>query len=173
MKGQLFLGELPWLSRHFEAKIFRLGRLQFCMGDVHEDIPEKGLRKGDPILEIHIPFGPKLTEEEARKSLAMAKEFFAAHFPEYDYKCFTCHSWLLDDKLKDYLDPGSNILKFSALFEKFGGEDTNALLRFIFRWDTQEENLPYVVCNTTFAARIKSAVMKGERFSEVLGVIAR
>lgn len=170
VKGEMFLGELPWLTRHFRFKLFRLGRLQFYMAPSHCDIPEKGLREGDPVLEVHIPFGPKLTPEEAAASFAMAKDFFAKYFPDYNYKCFTCHSWMLDDKLKDYLPESSNILKFSALFDKFQGEDNNALLRFIFRWDTQEENLPYVVCNTGFAARIKSAVMKGERFSEVLGV---
>lgn len=173
VKGELFLGELPWLSRHFQTKIFRLGRLQFCMAEAHGDIPAQGLRKGDPVLEVHIPFGPKLTMEEVERSFAMAKEFFPKYFPDFDYKCFTCHSWMLDEKLKDYLPQESNILKFADLFAKYEGEDNNALLRFIFRWDTHEENLPYAVCNNDFAAKIKKAVMGGERFSEVLGVIPR
>ena len=47
------------------------------------------------------------------------------------------------------------------------------LLAEVLHYDTHEENLPYAVCNNDFAAKIKKAVMGGERFSEVLGVIPR
>lgn len=173
VKGELFLGELHWLRRHMKAKIFRLGRLQFCMGDAEEDIPQEGIVKGDPVLEVHIPFGPKLTPEDAKASFALARKFFARYFPDYDYRCFTCHSWLLDEKLKAYLPAESNILRFAALFEAVHSDDSNALLRFIFRWDTNEENLSRAVANTAFAAKIQKAVMDGEQFHEVLGIVRK
>ena len=45
IKGELVLFELPWLRRHMSAKIFRLGRLQFCTGKAECDIPAIGAKK--------------------------------------------------------------------------------------------------------------------------------
>ncbi len=171
IKGELHLGELTWLSGHVSARLFRLGRLQFCMAGAECDIPEYNVKKGDNIIEVHIPKGDKLTADAVGDSVKRAKEFFARYFPEYKYACFTCHSWLLDEKLKEYLSPDSNIVKFGDMFDRIAQYDSNALLRYLCRWDTNELNLPYAVCPTPFAEKIKAAVLKGEQFHETLGVL--
>jgi predicted TIM-barrel fold metal-dependent hydrolase len=171
IKGELYLGELSWLTRHLGGKLFKLGRLQFCMAGAEQDIPAYGLAKGDNVIEIHIPRGGKMDAHAVQQSIEQAKIFFEKYFPEFLYSCFTCHSWLLDDTLKKYLPQDSNILQFWDLFEKISSQQSNALLQYLFRWDTNEVNLPNAVCRSAFAQKIKQAVLEGEQFHEVLGII--
>ena len=120
MKGTLFLGELEWLKLHMQFEMFRLGRLQFRMAKAYRDIPEAGIRKGDNVMEIHIPRGSKLDIGECERSIAWAKEFFARYFPEFAYTCFTCNSWLLDDTLKEENRQNKKdaVADFVAMYEK-------------------------------------------------------
>ncbi len=173
VKGRLYLGELSWLSRHLGAKIFRLGRLQYCKGEAAHDIPHLGIKQGDPILEVHIPAGESLTRESALASLDMARAFFGEHFPDYDYKCFTTHSWLLDETLKKYLPEQSGILAFASLFTAVEREPSLELLRYIFTWDTTRLNLRHRHPASSLAAAVQKAVLRGEIFYEVFGAIEK
>ena len=171
LKGELYLGELDWLKRHLEMRLFRLGRLQFCMGQSECDIPQRGVKAGDNVLEIHIPEGEPLSKEACSKAIEEAKNFFKEYFPEFDYKCFTCHSWLLDISLENFLKPESNILQFGRMFEAVHMEKSDAILKYIFRWDTTRENLRSVVSYNTFTEAVKRHVMQGGACYEVLGVL--
>ena len=115
MKGTLYLGELSWLSRHLQGKLFKLGRLQFCMAAAEEDIPAYGITKGENVMEIHIPRGGKLDLQEVQESIEQAKVFFAKYFPEFSYRCFTCHSWLLDK----FVISDIRFVQFSNFFHRF------------------------------------------------------
>ena len=171
VKGTLHLEELNWLSRHLTMKLFKIGRLQFCMGESEDDLPEFDVKAGDPVMEIHIQGEGKLDIEECQKSIDAAKIFFAEFFPDFKYKIFTCHSWLIDEDLKEFLPESSNIIKFGDMFHRARNDDSNALLRYIFRWDTNEINLRYAYSSSSFSEKIKAAVLKGKVFHETLGVI--
>lgn len=173
IKNYLYLGEIGWLSRHLKGKIFKLGRLQFCLGTNHGESKEDNLFNGDNVIEIHIPEGEKLTIEESKKSLDMARAFFEKFFPSYKYEYFTCHSWLLDDTLKKYLNENSNILKFASMFKIIDKNESYNLIKYIFTWDTTVINLPYKLSASNFANNVKSAVLKGETFYEKLGIIKK
>lgn len=173
VKGELYLGELGWLKRHFTVKIFELGRLQFATVNSRFDIPEFNIHIGDPVLEIHIPRGKSLDYAECDESFAKARKFFEKHFPDFKYKAFICSSWLLDDTLKKHLRENSNILAFAKRFTKISSVEAYSLLRFLFRWDTTIENLRNFTPKTSFAASIKDAVLAGEKFYATLGVIPR
>jgi hypothetical protein len=167
------LFELPWLRRHLSANIFRLGRLQFCTGKAECDIPAIGAKKEDPVLEVHIPEGEKLSTEACLAAFDKARAFFAKYYPDFSFSCFTCHSWLLDETLRKYLSDGSNILRFGDLFTRLHADKSDALLHYIFRWDTTEKNLSEFAPKSAFAARIKSAVESGVAFHETYGYVAR
>ena len=81
LKNELYLGELSWLARHLGARLFRLGRLQFCIAGAEHDIPSYGIKEGDTVIEVHIPEGERLTVEAAKASLEAAREFFPKYFP--------------------------------------------------------------------------------------------
>ena len=101
-----------WIANHLDLKLFKLGRLQFNFSPSIVDCPEAGLKEGDNTIGVHIPKDEPFTPELWEKSFSMANEFFAKHFPEYEYKYFSCSSWFLSPDLDILLNEGSNILKF-------------------------------------------------------------
>lgn len=173
IKGRLYLGELNWLARHLEGRLFRIGRLQFCMAKAERDIPEYAVKEGDPVIEIHIPEGDGLTDEGVSASIEGAKEFLLKYFPDYNYSVFTCHSWLLDDTLKEYLTENSGIIRFGNRFDKVAWDEKPELIRYLFTWDTTLPNLKQKHPTSSLAKKVQEAVLKGKKFYEVLGVIPK
>ncbi|MBE6582953.1 MAG: hypothetical protein E7648_06805 [Ruminococcaceae bacterium] len=173
VKGELYLGELGWLSCHLGLKLFRLGRLQFCMAKAMHDIPKYGIKIGDNVMEIHIPAGESLTPANCEDSISHAKEFFAKYFPEFEYSVFTCHSWLLDDTLKEFLPDDSGIIRFGNMFDKISEEESTALLRYVFTWDTTELNLKDQVPRSSLAKAVQEEIANGKKFHQTLGVITK
>ncbi|MEU9985802.1 acyltransferase domain-containing protein [Streptomyces sp. NPDC048045] len=119
-----------WLARHFRGELYQLGRLQFERARLGRSsasvIAAAGLdaAPGTPCLNLHIPdFHGPLTPSACDRSLALAREFFALHFPEEHVEAVLCHSWLLDPQLKRYLAARSNIVRFQERF-RLAHEDT-------------------------------------------------
>ena len=100
------------------------------------------------------------------------RRLFAEYFQEFAYKAFLCYSWLLDETLSDYLPEESNILRFAALFTRVYETETYDILISVFRLDTTPENLSQAECTSSFAQRIKSAVLSGVKLHTALGFIA-
>lgn len=112
-----------WSTRYFQGRIVQLGRLQFELTHLDEDLGAAtraaGLPQGpgDPAIAVHIPaysgpFGPAQCEE----AFARAAVFFPQHFPEHEAQLLTCDSWLLDAELPNQLPASSNIVAFQRLF---------------------------------------------------------
>ncbi len=173
MHQSLGISETNWLYRHLTMKLIRLGRLQFCMAPAENGTPDDRISEGENVLEIHIPEGEKLDCDGCLKSIDAAKVFFAKHFPEFEYKYFTCHSWLLDSTLKKMLPEQSNILRFQKLFEVVSEDDSNRIIRYVFSWDMTEEKLGDAVCISSFAEKVKKHILSGNTFHESLGIIKK
>ena len=171
LKGELYLGELIWLNRHIDMKLFRLGRLQFCMSAAEHDVPSRNLKEGDKVIEVHIPEGSPLTKEACAESFNMAKEFLARYFPDFDYKCFLTHTWLLDDTVNRFLKPESNIIKFQEFFDPVYKNESYAVLRYTIGWDTTIDNLKDKSAPNSFAQKIKDFALEGGKLYEVLGIL--
>jgi len=171
LKGELYLGEMSWLKYHLNMQLFRLGRLQFCMGKSERDIPKKNIKAGDNILEVYIPEGEPLSQDLCYKSFETAKIFFKKYFPEFEYKGFTCRSWLLDASLEQFLKPDSNILQFGRMFEVIHTEESDSILRYLFRWDITRNAIKQAVPYNSFTDSVKRHVMKGGACYEVLGIL--
>ena len=171
LKNELYLGECKWLSNHLSGKLFKLGRLQFCMGKAEIDMSDEGIKKGDNVIEVHIPECGPLNIEDCAKSIEWAKKFFKEYFPEFKYKCFTCHSWLLDDSLKEILKPESNILAFQNMFDIKEKEESDAILKYVFRWNTTRRKLAKEFAASSFAVNVKARALRGGKFYENLGIL--
>ncbi|MFE5888609.1 acyltransferase domain-containing protein [Streptomyces sp. NPDC056462] len=112
-----------WLVHHFRGELYQLGRLQFERARLGQRagtrLAAAGLDVGpdSSCLNVHIPdfLGP-LSPAAVDRSLALAREFFAVHFPQERYEVATCHSWLLDPQLRKYLPGDSNIVRFQERF---------------------------------------------------------
>lgn len=70
------------------------------------------LRRGAPVLEVHIAEGSPMTHALCRASYLEADRFVADHFPDRDFDAFVCSSWLLDSQFQRILPSESNIVKF-------------------------------------------------------------
>ncbi len=81
IKGELYLGETEWLSRHLKMKLFKIGRLQFYMTGARYPIASENIAQGDNVIEIHIPSGKPLDIAECIRSIEEAKKFFRKILP--------------------------------------------------------------------------------------------
>lgn len=173
LKNSLYLGECHWLKRHFSMELFKLGRLHYALGKSDCDIPEFGVLEGDNIVEVHIPSDGSFAKSECEKSFVMARKFFAEYFPEYDYKCFACHSWLLDDSIADLLSPSSNILAFQRMFTPIRADESDDIFKYVFDYGTTRLNISEKVPTSSLAQKIKDRALSGGKFYEVLGAIKK
>lgn len=171
LRGSLGLTSAVFLADELSMNLFRIGRLQFCMTGAYMDIPAKGIRKGAPVMDVHIPRGARLDRKECDRAFRMAEQFFTIYFPEYHYQWYTCFSWLLDEGLKAFLKEDSNILRFQEMFEVVHKREQDSILHFMFRYGIESrEELRECAADTDFAKKIKEYALSGGVFYNVLGV---
>ena len=173
LKGELYLGEVPWLWYTFTLRIIKLGRLQFKPMVLQDDVSEAGLKSGDCVLDIHIPARGALTTDECLASLDFARKFFSEYYPDFDYKCFVCYSWLLDTGLSDLLGEGSNILGFQRLFNVVKLKPATSTLDFVLRWRIDRTTVKDFECKTSLQHKVKAAYLSGRQFMLGYGVIRK
>lgn len=121
--NDIFDSEGSWLSQLSVNEEFIEGNLispyGYAVRGVYKILMqewEEILSKGDPVLDIHIPEGERMSHEICGESLKMAKKFFATHFPERTFKAFVCSTWLFDSQFQSILPPYSNIVRFQREF---------------------------------------------------------
>lgn len=173
LTGKLCQGEMLWLRLHLTFRLFKLGRLQFCMQEFDKDYPDFGIKSGDRFLDVHIPAEGPLDIGECEKSFRAAIDFFAKFFPKFEYKYFSCFSWLLDETLLKYIKPDSNIIRFGRLFVPIDRVAADDILKFTFSRAATRENLDGYEAKNAFQQRIKDAISAGEIFYETKGIIDR
>ena len=105
---------LVWYEGFFKLERFSLGRLQYEWIDMLYDYNDV-LKKGDRILNVHIPSSGPLTRESVMKSLDEAYRFYGANYK--DGLAVICTSWLIYPKTSQLCPPGSNIRNFYELFD--------------------------------------------------------
>lgn len=111
--GEYGIAQYDWFSRHLNLRLFRLGRLQFERMQSLWDIQTRhgAIRRGDPVISVHIPQGERLDVAACRDSFEQAERFWGKS------DGYLCHSWLLYPGLQKIMKPGSNILQFQKLFQ--------------------------------------------------------
>lgn len=150
--------EKYWLAEHLRMKIFKLGRLQFQPAKYQLDLLSRPfymdnipLSENTTIYFVHIPEGEPLTEALCEESYKMAKNFFGGEM------IFFCNSWLLSPRLKEILNPESNILLFAARY-KIVEFDENSLSIHKYLHDSNSSLVKSVQKYESNNKRIGSAV---------------
>ena len=116
-----------WFFLQFDMKLFGTGRLQFevyrfmcdsyCAAGVE-------LKKGDPVYSCHIPSSGPLTVEACMDSLDQAYALFKKELTGTVLPVVVC-SWLIyPPYLGSVFPEGSNIYRFSQLFDIIVQRDT-------------------------------------------------
>ncbi len=171
MTGAIGIKRLHMSLLILSARLFRIGRLQFCMDSLFFDIPEKGLYTGEPVLDVHITEDGSLDITACKDSFQMSEEFFARYFPDFRYQYYTCHSWLMDKGLSKFLHKNANILKFQKLFEIFNHHESDTILSFLFQYGlTDREKLKDFPVTSVFAQKIKEHALDGDKFYAASGI---
>ena len=171
--GKVGLEEVSWLSNHLSLRLFQLGRLQFCMEAADFAAPSQGLRRGDPLVSVHICSGSPLDPALCDQSFALARTFFQKHFPEYPFRFFSCHSWLLDSEVLPLVPEGSNIALFQKRFQIVERVPSSAIARYVFRWNIQPEEIAGYCPQSGFQQRLKAQLLTGKQFYEATGILSR
>lgn len=152
----------PWEVSVFNGSVIRFGRLQ-CNSEHYysreEDLLDENgnvlLKKGDAVINMHIPEDGPMDIEECKKSMQRMREFFAKYRPDYQWKGFLCESWLLDSQLRPMLPPNSNIIKFQDLGYRYNLSESDGTVFRVFGTTPPEE-----VKNPTTLQRNALAFMK-------------
>ena len=131
---------------------------------------EKVLETGDPVIRIHIPPFGKMTPEMIDKTIEETKKFAKKHYPDFDYKAFACHSWLIDPQLDEILNPESNIVQFRQRFHslsfKSKGED---IFNFIFNKPNMEFDIHDLPEESSLQRALKQHYLNGKAIYEMEG----
>lgn len=115
--GHVGFYEYGWLCNFLKAEIVRLNRLEFHI--IHYNESKKWVcrdltvRKGDNVINMHIPEDGKLYPELVRDSILRAYR----HFGCKGTAAFVCESWLLYPGFYEFLPEDSNIKKFMDIFD--------------------------------------------------------
>lgn len=106
-----------WFRQFFLLQRFCLGRLEFELIPSPVAYENNGhiIRKGDPVLNMHIPASGPLDRQRVLDSYHRAAEFYREDFPGGTIP-FQCMSWLLYPEICP-LFPVGNLQAFQADFE--------------------------------------------------------
>lgn len=111
--------DLSWFHLLMRGTILALGRLQYHTVPFRmESYEGHGLtiKRGDPVINIHIPSSGKLTAEACFDSYRRAYRHFKPEFSG-EVLPFVCHSWLLYKRNGEFFPAGSNLARFMTDFE--------------------------------------------------------
>lgn len=114
------LANYNWIKNHLNCELFRIGRLQFQLFKCSNKLLDYNCFPfdcGENVINIHIPQGEKLIYSDCVASAKEAISFFSKYFPDYSYRYFFCESWLLYSDNCLFMEPSSNIMQFSAMFD--------------------------------------------------------
>jgi hypothetical protein len=172
--------ENSWVSEYEESNEFIYGYPVSPMGyAVQKKIRlektewELVLKGNDPVLSIHIPPGGKLDCDDVRASLSEADSFFTSYFPNYKWRSFTLNSWLLDTKLREFLNQDSNIVKLQDSFYlvPIDSSEGNSVYRFLF--NTRKPSPEELEAKSSLQINVKNYLLRGGKITGGGGFILR
>lgn len=160
-----------WQWMFHELQCVRLGRLEYEPFHHFCDKPYGKIKKGDPVILIHIPRGGSLDMDEVMESLKLGYERFKCEF-ENETVPFMTHSWLLYPPfLNGVFKEGGNIQKFAGLFDIIS-ENTAGYANFpnVFGCPYPGDDLSGVPTKTSLQRSMLDFVKKGNLMGEGYGI---
>lgn len=129
------------------------------------------LCQGDPTVGVHIPEDGPMSGEEVDDALKQARALFDTYFPEFDYRAFTCYSWLMDPQIETLLEGRGNLVNFGRRFMRVTQKSSGkALFHFMYHYPIGVlppfEELPEA---TRLERAIKAHYLSGKRIYETGG----
>ena len=130
------------------------------------------LKKGDPVMGVHIPRGHHLIPEKVTETLQLGIQFREEHYPDFHPVAITCKSWLMSHELEELLPPESNILQFSSRFYRLATPNKGrAVFNFVFSLPAGEVDYSKLPENTRLERALKQYYLDGKAVYNMLGLI--
>ena len=160
-----------WIYRQLSASIFRLGVLEYEFYRFPENTEPAGpVLPGASALSVHIPSDAVMERKSLDNSYRMAKAFFSRFFPDFNYNCVYCSTWLLSPVLKQILKPGSRILNFQEDYEITKADLTvNGGLMWIYKKEYEDYNL--LPEETSLMRGVKKILLSGGKTGSASGYV--
>ena len=131
---------------------------------------EKVLETGEPVIRLHIPPVGKMTPEMIYKTLEETKIFAKEHYPDFHYKAFSCHSWLVDPQLDEILNKESNIVKFRQRFHSLTRKSSGTdVFNFIFNKPNMDFDIRDLPEDSSLQRALKNHYLNGKAIYELEG----
>lgn len=180
----IFVAE--WHDRFLDISRFALGRLQFELIEYpfEEMYTEKGhtVKKGDTVINVHIPSDGPLRKEDADAAFEMAEAFYRGTLPSGQIPgaripdgpaVFVMDSWLLDTDMMRLLPEGNMkefVNRFSVIqcekHEKFG----DGWRIFQNEWKKDPKDLPR---RTKLQRAVADYLQEGGKLGGGYGIFVR
>ena len=124
------------------------------------------LRRGDPVLGVHIPAAGPMTHAACGESFRRAVAFFARHFPGFGWRAFQCGSWLLDNQFGWLLSETANIRRFQeeVYLYPLPGAGDEAMFDRVFGRRYDGDEIASAPRDTALRRAIVDHVLAGGRF---------
>ena len=172
--GAIGVYEVGWFYAVVNRQsVIRIGRLNFGMEIAGEWCSGGKVQEGDKILLVHIPAGEELSDAACYRSLRDAERFFLRYYPEFDFKCFVCGSWMLDESLDAFLGEKSNIRNFRKLFTHYRTEESDSAIKFVFGRCVTRENIHSFVPVTRLQSELQKHIASGGKLYAAFGTRER
>lgn len=161
-----------WCMGFIQMTRFCIGRFQYEIIKFGYNYEKDGkvLTPDSRVLNVHIPAsGEPLSEELAKESFRLAKEFYKDEIGEPF--AFKCSSWLLYPEHEQILDKNSNIYRFMKMFDylDYGIKKNNWDMHRIF--GTYEMRPEYLPEKTSLQRAYKKHLLAGGKTGYGVGVI--
>ncbi len=181
-----------WFIRLFNMERFNIGRFQYEPSVIEKEITTKSgikIEKGTKVILMHIPSGEgPITDEVRFESYKKAYDFYKhydfqnkIYYPEKEIDSdyitdgkiiFTCHSWLLFERHREFLPENSNILRFMKdfyIYENYETEKPENIWRIYGKDDSLSfEELPE---DTSLKRAYKNWLLSGNKTGGGVGLI--
>lgn len=165
---------VDWFKLFYLCKRFALGRLEYERQPFALDAYRDILKKGDTVINIHIPSSGRLLAEDVYASLKKAYAFFSEDVRDDGILVFHCNSWMLHPKMAEavYKD-GSNMRAFYDLFDVIDVTDAEYFTNFwrVFNMPYSEEAVAKAPTDTTLRRSILGYMKNGGVFGNGRGII--
>ncbi|MBR5986445.1 MAG: family 20 glycosylhydrolase [Clostridia bacterium] len=158
-----------WTTRQAEAKLFRIGELEYELTESSE---------GGRGVALHIPSDAVLEPDRLNDSVRRAREFLKQYYPDRQDCPFTLHSWLLAPQLKTLLPEDSRILRFRRAFDITDTEEDclEGVMGWVFdmpREQRAKEFVSLVPENTRLQKALKRFLLDGGKVTGSWGTLKR
>ncbi len=147
------------------------GRVQSELSSFDKSEWQVVLRPGDDVVSLHIPRKTNLDPASVSESLREGLEIARKLYPEHDFKCVVCLSWLMEPALAEILGPDAKLTSFTTRFTKHPIMDSGKNC-FGYVWPGEKCPAEELSEKTTLQRGIKKLMLDGDFIRSYAGIIA-